>query len=154
LGCLFKESVFKKSLVEFKVHCAFSCLCLSWNLHSGAHIFFFITWTWYRACHRFGQAKFANGGSILWSIQFTLLFLMPPGPWISIGQGKLFKKIKVCLLRAYLGWSLKHVARYDFFIAISQYCVPKCLVWIRPKNDAWFENGQNILKNNHLVSLI
>jgi len=37
------------------------------------------------------------------------------GPWISISQGKLFEKIKVCFIRAYLCWSLKHVAQNYFF---------------------------------------
>ncbi len=32
--------------------------------------------------------------------------------------------------RAYLGWSLKHVAQNYFFIFLSQNCVPKCFVWI------------------------
>jgi len=32
---------------------------------------------WYRAIHRFGQTKFAYGGSILGSSQFTLLPLLP-----------------------------------------------------------------------------
>jgi len=31
----------------------------------------------YREFHRFGQAKFADGGSILGSIQFTLLPQLP-----------------------------------------------------------------------------
>jgi len=53
------------------------------------------------------------------------------GPWISKGQGKLFKKIGVCFFRAFLGWSLRHVARNYLFIS-TQYCVPKCLVWTRP----------------------
>jgi len=52
-------------------------------------------------------------------------------PWISKGQGKLLtnKLIKVnkqikqlkYVFRAYLGWSLKHVAQNNIFISISFY---------------------------------
>jgi len=44
---------------------------------------------------------------------------------------------KVCcvLIIAYLGWTLKSMSQISqyLFIFLSQYCVQKCLVWIRPK---------------------
>ena len=43
------------------------------------------------------------------------------GPWISTGQGKLFKKIKVCFFRAYLGWSIETCVSKLSFYCISFY---------------------------------
>jgi len=45
------------------------------------------------------------------------------------------KRLCCVLLRAYLGWTLKSMSQISqyLFIFLSQYCVPKCLVWIKPQ---------------------
>jgi len=50
--------------------------------------------------------------------------------------------------RAYLGWSLKHALKIIF---LSQYCVPKCLVWIRPYS-VLFGMPNFVIKNNRYFS--
>jgi len=49
--------------------------------------------TYYRAFHRFGQAKFAYGGSILGSSQFTLLSKLPLKTMLNLKVVKIVSKI-------------------------------------------------------------
>ncbi len=51
----------------------------------------------YRAFHRFGQAKFANGGSILGSSQFTLLPQLPLRMMLSLKVVRIDSKINKSL---------------------------------------------------------
>jgi len=49
--------------------------------------------TWYRAFHRFGQAKFPDGGSILGSSQFLILPQLPLKTMIGLKVVKIGSKI-------------------------------------------------------------
>jgi len=53
--------------------------------------------------------------------------------WPSLNEPQI--KVLHVSLRAYLGWVWKPIAQNFFYcnIFLSQYCVPKCLVWKRPE---------------------
>jgi len=52
---------------------------------------------YYRAFHRFGQAKFAFGGSILGFIQFTLQPQLPPKMMLYLKVVKIDSKIIILM---------------------------------------------------------
>jgi hypothetical protein len=54
-------------------------------------------WLFYRAFHRFGQAKFPNGGSILGSNQFSILPQLPPKILLDSKVVKIDPKIIISL---------------------------------------------------------
>jgi len=59
-------------------------------------IFFFIFHfqnQYYRAFHRFGQAKFPNGGSVLDSSQFSILLQLPPKTMLGLKVVKIDSKV-------------------------------------------------------------
>jgi hypothetical protein len=71
-------------------------------------------------------------------------------------------QIKVCFYRVYLGWSIEtcvsklYFYHISFYLFIAMYCVPKCLVWIRPNsgNDVseWIEMQFVIQKSQRKAS--
>jgi len=52
---------------------------------------------YYRAFHRFGQAKFPDGGSVLGSSQFSVLPQLPPKTMLSLKEVKIDLKISYSL---------------------------------------------------------
>ncbi len=52
----------------------------------------------YRTFHRFGQAKYPNGGSVLGSSQFSVLPLLPPKTMLGLKEVKIDLKKQLALL--------------------------------------------------------
>jgi len=49
--------------------------------------------SYYRSSHRFGQAKFPHGGSVLGSSQFPVLPRLPPKMMLGLKEVKIDSKI-------------------------------------------------------------
>jgi len=49
---------------------------------------------YYKAFHRFGQAKFPDSGSVLGSSQFSILPKLPPKTMLSLKEVKIDSKMR------------------------------------------------------------